>query len=92
MSALRDATLFVSGMLAAGYLVAAVYFLKFWKQTGDRLFGFFAAAFGLLVVQRLALTLASDLVATTAWYYVVRLLAFGLIVVAIVDKNRSASR
>ena len=92
MSDLHDATLFVSGMLAAGYLVAGVYFLKFWKQTGDRLFGYFAAAFGLLVVQRFALTLASDLVATTAWYYVVRLLAFGLIVVAIVDKNRSASR
>ena len=92
MSDIRDATLFVSGMLAAGYLVAGLYFLRFWKQTGDRLFGYFAAAFGLLVVQRLALTLASDLVTTTAWYYVVRLLAFGLIVIAIVDKNRGTSR
>jgi membrane-associated PAP2 superfamily phosphatase len=91
MSTLRDATLFVSGMLAAGYAVAALYFLKFWKQTGDRLFGFFAAAFGLLFLQRVALTLASDLVTDTAWYYAVRLLAFGLILVAIVDKNRGAS-
>ena len=91
MSGLRDATLFVSGMLAAGYLVASVYFLKFWRKTGDRLFGFFATAFGLLFAQRVALTLASDLVADTAWYYALRLLAFALIAAAIVDKNRDTS-
>jgi hypothetical protein len=91
MSNLHDATLFISGMLAAGYLVAGLYFLKFWRQTGDRLFAFFAAAFGLLFLQRVALTLASDLVADTAWYYMVRLLAFGLIIVAIVDKNRGTT-
>jgi hypothetical protein len=91
MTLLRDATLFVSGMLAAGYLVAGLFFLKFWKQTGDRLFGFFAAAFGLLVLQRIALTLASDLVADTTWFYAVRLLAFALFLIAIVDKNRSTS-
>jgi len=91
MTTMRDVTLFVSGMLAAGYLVAALYFRKFWKQTTDRLFGYFAAAFGLLFLQRVALTLASDLVANTAWYYAVRLLAFALIIVAIADKNRGAS-
>lgn len=91
MSTLQAATIFVSGMLAAGYLVTSLFFLKFWRRTGDRLFAFFAAAFGLLFVQRLALTLASGLVTSTAWYYGVRLLAFGLIIVAIADKNRSTS-
>lgn len=90
MSANHDVTMFISGMLAAGYAVAALYFLKFWRQTGDRLFGFFAASFALLFCQRIALTLATDLVADTAWYYVVRLLAFVLIIVAIVDKNRAS--
>jgi len=85
----RDVTLFVSGMLAAGYGVAALYFLKFRRQTQDRLFGFFAAAFALLFVQRVALSLAYDLVDDTAWFYAIRLLAFALIIVAIVDKNRS---
>jgi hypothetical protein len=89
MTSLHDATIFVSGMLAAGYLVAGLYFMRFWRQTGDRLFAFFASAFALLFAQRIALTLASDLVTDTAWYYAVRLLAFGLIIVAIVDKNRS---
>lgn len=92
MTTLHDATIFVSGMLATGYAVVGLYFLKFWKQTGDRLFGFFAAAFALLFLQRVALTLASSLVTDTAWYYAVRLLAFGLIIVAIVDKNRNVSR
>jgi hypothetical protein len=91
MSGIHDATFFVSGMLAAGYLAAGLFFLKFWTRTNDRLFGFFAAAFGLLFLQRIALTLASDLIADTAWYYLVRLLAFALIAVAIVDKNRSAA-
>jgi hypothetical protein len=89
MNALQVATIFISGMLAAGYLVTSLFFLKFWRQTGDRLFAFFAAAFVLLFAQRIALTLASDLVASTSWYYGVRLLAFGLIIVAIADKNRS---
>ena len=91
MSTLQAATIFVSGMLAAGYLVTSLFFLKFWRRKGDRLFAFVAAAFGLLFVQRLALTLASGLVTSTAWYYGVRLLAFGLIIVAIADKNRSTS-
>jgi hypothetical protein len=86
----RDVSLFISGMLAAAYAIAALYFLKFRRQTSDRLFGFFAAAFALLFVQRCALALASGIIADTAWYYAIRLLAFALIIVAIIDKNRTA--
>lgn len=89
MNSAHDLTLFISGALAAGYCIAALYFAKFWRQTRDRLFGFFAAAFVLLFLQRLALALATDLIADTAWYYVVRLLAFALILAAIIDKNRA---
>ena len=81
---------FISGMLAAGYAVAALYFLKFWRQSRDRLFLLFSLAFMLLVVQRVALTLAHDWLSNPAWYYVVRLLAFSLIIIAIVDKNRAS--
>lgn len=89
MSDTHDVTMFISGMLAAGYAIAALYFLKFWRQTRDRLFGFFAASFALLLIQRLALALATDMIDDTAWYYLIRLLAFALIIIAIVDKNRS---
>ena len=92
MNSSHDLTLFISGALAAGYCVAALYFVKFWRQTGDRLFAFFAASFGLLFFQRVALALATDMIANTAWYYVIRLLAFALIIVAIIDKNRAQQR
>lgn len=91
MTALHDATRFVSGMPATESLVVGLYFLKSWEQIGDRLLGFFAAAFALLLLPRVAVTLASSLVADTAWYDAVRLLAFGLIIVAI-DDNRNVSR
>jgi hypothetical protein len=88
MSTNEAATFFVSGVLAAGYAVAALFFLRFWKASRDRLFLYFAAAFGLLVVQRSALSWALQVGAPTEWYYVIRLLAFVLILAAIVDKNR----
>ena len=78
----------VFGMLAAGYLVAALFFLRFWRRTGDRLFAFFAAAFALLAVQRVALTLATPADEEAVPYYLLRLVAFALILVAIIDKNR----
>jgi membrane-associated PAP2 superfamily phosphatase len=88
----HDVILFVSGLLSAGYAIAALYFVKFWRQSRDRLFAFFGAAFVLLLLQRLALALLPDLFADSDWYYVVRLLAFALILFAIIDKNRAADR
>lgn len=83
-------TLLISGMLLAGYAIAALFFLKFWKQTGDRLFAWFAMAFGILVVQRIALSLAAGAGVEAPWPYALRLLAFVFIVVAIVEKNRAS--
>ena len=78
----------VSGMLVAGYLVAALFFLRFWTQSRDRLFALFAAAFGLLALQRLALAISGAPMEDQTMYYLLRLLAFGVIVFAIIDKNR----
>jgi hypothetical protein len=89
MTDLSHLTMFVSGMLAAGYTLAALYFLKFWRQTRDRLFAYFAAAFALLLLQRVALSLTQGSETDTFWFYVVRLLAFVLIGVAILEKNRA---
>jgi hypothetical protein len=81
----------ITGALAAGYAVAALFFLKFWRQTRDRLFACFAAAFAILALQRIALYAVSDTGADTTWLYAARLAAFLLILWAIVDKNRAAS-
>lgn len=78
----------VSGMLVAGYLVAALFFFRFWTQSRDRLFALFAAAFGLLAIQRLALSISAAPLEDQTMYYLLRLLAFSVIAFAIIDKNR----
>lgn len=81
--------MFISGALVMGYAVAALYFLKYWRRTHDRLFAFFAAAFVLLLVQRVALAMGGTSI-DALWYYVLRLVAFVLIGFGIVEKNRSS--
>jgi uncharacterized membrane protein HdeD (DUF308 family) len=71
------------------YLVAGLFFLRFWRKTGDRLFLFFAAAFGIEGVSRVAQGLTTVSEETEPLIYVVRLFSFLLILAAIVDKNRS---
>jgi amino acid transporter len=78
----------ISGALVMGYFVAGLYFLRFWRDTRDRLFGIFAAAFWLLAAQRAALALTVDPTGEQLLLYSVRLLAFVLILAAIIDKNR----
>ena len=80
----------MSGAILMGYAVCALFFVRFWRQTGDRLFFVFALAFGLLALQRLALALSEPHDEWRTGLYMVRLLAFLLILGAIVDKNRSA--
>ena len=83
---------FLAGAVTLGFLVAAGFFLRFWRRTRDRLFLAFAAAFVLLAInQALAAFLgAGD--ERTPYTYVLRVLGFVLILYAIVDKNVSSSR
>lgn len=80
-----------SGVLVMGYLIVGLFFLRFWHETRDRLFGIFAAAFWLLAVQRFLLVLLENTPREDVWLYGLRLLAFVLILTAIVDKNRAAA-
>ena len=78
----------VSGAIVVGYLVSALFFLKFWSRTDDRFFLTFALSFALLAAQRLMLALLADEQSMHVYLYGLRLLAFVLILWAIVDKNR----
>ena len=78
----------MSGALVAGYWLVALFFLRFWRDTRDRLFGAFSAAFWLLGLQRLGLAFALAHEQETTWLYLLRLVAFVVILWAIVDKNR----
>lgn len=86
------ALVLASGALAALYAVIGLFFLRFRTRTGDRLFALFAGAFFLLAVQRVAITLAREWGEDTTWLYGLRLLAFLLILFAIIDKNRGVAR
>jgi hypothetical protein len=79
---------FMMGAIAMSSTIVAVFFLRFWRDTGDRLFAIFSAAFLLLAITRAGLALfGTSSEPQTHWYWV-RLAAFLLILVAIVDKNR----
>jgi hypothetical protein len=65
----------------------ALFFLRYWRDTGDRFFGVFSLAIALFGVRRLALhSLAADS-ETRTWVYALRAAAFAAIIVAVVDKN-----
>jgi hypothetical protein len=80
-----------SGVLVMGYLIVGLFFLRFWHETRDRLFGIFAAAFWLLAVQRFLLVVLENAPLDDVWLYALRLLAFVLILAAIIDKNRAGA-
>ncbi len=80
--------LFMMGAMAMGSAVAALYFFRFWRETGDRLFAIFALSFLLLGITRLGLAWQQQATEGHTHWYWVRLAAFVLILIAIADKNR----
>ena len=83
---------FLFGAIAMGYVVAGLFFAKFWRRSGDLLFGIFALAFWLLALSQTIVALIAVPREEQSWVYVLRLIAFGLIIVAIVQKNAAARR
>jgi len=79
---------FLSGAVAMGFVVAGLFFLRFWKRTGERLFIAFALAFWLLGLGQALLTLTDIPVEERSWLYLLRLAAFSLILVSVWSKNR----
>ncbi|HEY8189065.1 MAG TPA: DUF5985 family protein, partial [Micavibrio sp.] len=66
----------------------SLFFLRFWKSTGDRFFLFFSLAFAIEAVSRLLLGLSNYSSEYEPMIYLMRLVAFLVIIGAIVDKNR----
>jgi hypothetical protein len=83
---------FLAGAVTAGYVVSAAFFLQFWRRTSDRLFLAFACAFALFALNQALVDLLSVVFEPRSFAYVLRILGFGLILVAILDKNLQAPR
>jgi uncharacterized membrane protein HdeD (DUF308 family) len=83
---------FIAGATSLAYLAAGLFFLRFWKETRDRLFAMFALAFAVLGVNRILLSYFAEPHEARSVLFLVRLLAYVLILVAVVDKNREVGR
>ena len=82
---------FLSGAVAFGFGVCALFFLKFWRRTREELFLAFALAFLLLGLGQTVLALAAIPTEERGSIYLLRLAAFLLILLAIWRKNSRSS-
>lgn len=78
---------FVSGALTLGFLAVGLFFLKFWRRTGDGLFLAFAVAFTLLAANQAAPVLFRVPDENQGYVYLLRLAGFVVIIAAVVRKN-----
>jgi hypothetical protein len=82
----------LAGMVTMGFLIAALFFVRFWRRTGDPLFATFAVAFVLLAVNQALIGFSSLPSEGHSLLYLPRLAAFALLIAAIVWKNVSGAQ
>jgi hypothetical protein len=82
---------FITGANATCAAIAGLFFFRFWRQTRDVLFACFAMAFWMLSVHWVFLAATSPIYEFRPFSFLIRLLAFSLILAAIVAKNRVRS-
>lgn len=82
----------VTGMIAMASLIIGLFFLRFWRNTRDRFFLYFALSFGIEGVHRIVTAIGYDEHEESPLHYLVRLLAYGLIIWAILEKNLPARK
>jgi hypothetical protein len=83
---------FLSGAVTLSFLIAAGYFLRFWRRTADRLFLAFACAFVMFAAYQFILFTLGVADERNNYAYLIRVLGFAVILWAIVDKNLSAKK
>jgi uncharacterized membrane protein YagU involved in acid resistance len=82
---------FLSGMTAMGFLVVALLFIRYWRRTQDGIFVWFALSFAILALTQALPVMFEIPREEHSWVFMLRFLAFGLIIVAILRKNQTTS-
>lgn len=72
---------FVEGAISMGLLIGSGFFFRFWRESRDRLFMFFALS---LLLQSLNRAVGNE---DTLVPYLIRVFAYAIIIIGIVDKN-----
>ena len=78
---------FLNGGTMVASLGIALYFLRYWKRTRDRLFLAFAVAFATFAVNRVVLLALDEQSEARTYVYLLRAVMFLVIAAAILDKN-----
>lgn len=79
---------FLLGATAMASATVGLFFFRSWRVTADRLFAFFALAFWTFSLDRVALFWFAPGDETRHYFFMMRLAAYALIILAIIDKNR----
>jgi hypothetical protein len=79
-------------MFTALAFVVALFFLRFYVRTHDRLFICFSSAFLLLGVERVMISILEISNENVGLVILMRLVSLSLILAAIIDKNRRGAR
>lgn len=82
----------LSGAFIGMALAISLFFFQFWRKSHERLFALLALIFALLSIERSVLAFVPAGHESRHLIFLVRLLAFGLLIVGIVDKNRGQPR
>jgi hypothetical protein len=77
----------LSGAIAMASIVIALFFLRFWRDARDRFFLYFALSFLIEGAHRLFSTYLLASREDSPLHYLIRLVAYGLILWAILEKN-----
>jgi hypothetical protein len=82
---------FLQAVSATAAWISAAIFLRYWRVSRDVLFVFFAIAFTLLGLSWALLSILNPAAEASPYVYGLRLIAFLLIIAAVVQKNREAA-
>ncbi len=75
------------GAISMASLTIALFFLRFWRSSGDRFFMYFALSFFIEGLHRIYSAVLNETGEDSPLHYLVRLLAYGMILWAILEKN-----
>ena len=78
---------FLIGIIVMSAITAGTFFLRFWKRTGDVLFGAFAAFFFVEAIFRVAVALSPRPNEGELWSYLLLIGGYAVLLLAIANKN-----
>ncbi|MGE5537952.1 MAG: DUF5985 family protein [Gemmatimonas sp.] len=82
-----EGPIFLGGLVTMGFIIAGLFFFRFWHRTGETLFVAFGIAFWLFALNQALVALSGVPRENQAWFYALRIAGFGLLIAAIIAKS-----